>query len=145
MRLDADCIRDVLLCIEENTGLRQICFFVDSGLNKAAEWTGTVADVPVYQKPLLEKYGNDKLIYHVRYCLDAKLAVETSNQNRYKILVADLSPAGHELLAKIRDPERWPTLKKGLSAVKDYSLSAINAVAEGVTSAGISALFSGQM
>lgn len=142
MRLDLDCIRDVLLCIEENTGLRKTCFFIDDGLTDAAQFVGSIIDTPPYQKPLLDKYGNDTLIYHVHYCLDSALAIRGPEMNSYQIRVADLSPTGHEFLAKIRDPERWPRLKNGISAVRDYSLSAISAVAEGATSAAISAYFS---
>ena len=29
MRLNMDCVRDILLCVEENTGLRKSCLFVD--------------------------------------------------------------------------------------------------------------------
>lgn len=29
MRLNFDCVRDILLCVEENTDLRHLCVFVD--------------------------------------------------------------------------------------------------------------------
>ena len=70
------------------------------------------------------------------------LAVGTSNDDHYKIFVADLSPNGHEFLSKIRDNNQWSKVKTGLSAVRNYSLSAISSVAEGVTSAAISAYLS---
>ncbi len=139
-----DCVRDVLICIEENTGLRKYCFFVDSGLADAAKWTNDVTEPPAYQLPLLQKYGNDTLIYHVHYCLDSGLAIRTSDKDEYKIHVADLSPNGHEFLAKIRDKNQWAAVKSGLSAVRNYSLSAISSVAEGITSAAISSYFAGQ-
>ena len=142
MRLDTDCIRDILLCIEENTGLRKYCYFIDQGLVSAAQWLGTVDDPPDFQQELLERYGNDTLIYHVHYCLDSGLAVGTDNKDEYKIHISDLSPSGHELLAKIRDEKQWATVKKGISAVRNYSLSALSAVAEGATSAAINAYFS---
>ena len=142
MRLNMDCIRDILLCVEENTGLRKQCFFIDTGLTEAAEWAQAVCDPPTYQIPLLKKYGNDILIYHVHYCIDMELVVKTSNRDQYKIHVADLSPSGHELLGKIRDNNQWGIVKKALTAVRDYSLSALSAIAEGATSAAISAYFS---
>ena len=45
MRLDIDCIRDILLCVEENTGLRQHCFFVDSGLTSVEEFLAVAEGV----------------------------------------------------------------------------------------------------
>ncbi len=142
MRLNMDCVRDILLCVEENTGLRQECFFIDLGLTETAQWLQAVCDPPPYQASLLEKYGNDTLIYHVYYCFDAALIVKTSNKDRYKIHVADLSPSGHELLGKIRDTKQWGAVKKATATIRDYSLSALSAIAEGVTSAAISAYFS---
>ena len=40
MRINMDCIRDILLCVEENTGLHQACFFIsyaDAGIQAALE------------------------------------------------------------------------------------------------------------
>ena len=142
MRLNFDCVRDVLLCIEENTGLRKCCFFVDAGFASAAKWVGNETSPEEYQQQLSKRYDNDTLIYHVRYCLDAGLAVRADYGSKYQIFVSDLSPEGHEFLAKIRDETQWGAVKKGLSAVRNYSLSAISSVAEGVMSAAISAYFS---
>ncbi|WP_312281839.1 DUF2513 domain-containing protein [Oscillibacter sp.] len=139
MRLDTDCIRDVLLCIEDNTGLRTMCFFIDSGLTSVAQWTGDVTEPPGYQEELLKKYDNDTLVYHIHYCIESELAIAREGNCGYKIWICDLSPAGHELLAKIRDIDQWHSVKKGLSAVRNFSLSAISSVAEGVTSAAINA------
>ena len=145
MRLDIDCIRDILLCVEENTGLRRHCFFVDSGLTSVEEFlTDTVEPRPDYQQPLLDEYGHDTLIYHVHYCLNSGLIEGPQPPDSYRIPIYDLSPKGHELLAKIRDNKQWTQVKHGLTAVRNYSLSAISAGAEGVTSAAISAYFSGQ-
>ena len=47
--------------------------------------------------------------------------------------------AGYELLEKIKDSKRWQTVKSGLSAVKNYSITAIEAIASGITTAAISA------
>lgn len=141
MRLDADCIRDILLCVEENTGLRKMCFFIDAGLSNAAQWTGDVTSPRDYQEKLLKKYDNDTLIYHVHYCLDSELAIAREGRNDYQIWICDLSPAGHELLGKIRDNDQWHSVKKGISAIRNFSISAISAVAEGATSAAINAYF----
>ena len=142
MRLNFDCVRDVLMCIEENTGLRKYCYFVDTGLSPAAQWLDNETTPAEYQQKLSKRYDNDTLIYHVHYCLDAGLAVKSDNGSSYQIFVSDLSPDGHEFLAKIRDESQWGSVKKGLSAILKYSLSAISSVAEGVTSAAISSYFS---
>lgn len=145
MRLNHDCVREVLLCIEEHTGLRMKCLFVDLGPENSemAEFLGTPLDLPEYQIPLNDKYGNDTVFYHVNYCINAELATGEIAGNR--IFVSDLTPAGHELLAKIRDPERWPKVKRGMAAVRDYSIAALGSVAGGITSAAINSLPFGKM
>ena len=60
------------------------------------------------------------------------------------MIILDLTPKGHQFIAQIRDSGQWKKVKNGLDAVRNYSLAAISAVAEGVTSAGISAYFSGK-
>ena len=142
MRLDSECLREILLCVEDNTGLRKHCFFIDSGLTEAAQWIGTVMEPPTYQQRLLEKYDNDKLIYHLHYCIDAGLILKTENKDKYKIWIADLSISGNELLGKIRDSKNWASVQKGMSAIRSYLLSAVSSLAEGVTSAAISAYLS---
>lgn len=47
--------------------------------------------------------------------------------------------SGHEFLEKIRDSKHWSVIKKGLSAVRNYSLDTISSIASGVTSAAIAA------
>ena len=135
MRLDFDCVRDILICIEENTGLRKHCYFVDSGLTTAAVWLDAVVDTPQYQIPLLKMYDNDTLIYHVHYCLDSGLAVGTPNKDEYKIHIADLSPAGHEFLAKIRDNSTWEKTKDIGVKIGSFSLTTVSKIAEGVATA----------
>ena len=135
MRWNMNCIRDILLCIEENTGLRKRCFFVDEGLTSAAQWLGTVTPPPDYQGALLQEYGNDTLIYHVHYCLDSGLAVRTTDRDEYKIWVADLTPEGHEFLAKIRDNNVWAKTKDMGTKIGSFSLSMVSKIAEGVATA----------
>lgn len=144
MRLNHDCIREVLLCIEENTDFRKNCMFVDAGPigSDTAEFLGRPLEIPPYQAKLMEHFDNNQILYHACYCLDAALANGETRDDR--VIVYDLTPYGHELLARIRDPERWPKVKKGVAAVRDYSIAALGAVAEGITAAAISALPFGQ-
>ena len=67
MRLNMECVRDVLLCVEENTGIRKNCCFQDikpeeyktqRALGREAE----PLDVPDYQVRLLDCYDIDELM-----------------------------------------------------------------------------------
>ncbi len=139
MRLDMDCVRDVLLCVEENTGLHQSCYFLDLKYTEAMDFLGDITEVPVYQQNLQEIYNNETLFYHVRYCMEAGLISTIPETAAYLLAVADLTPSGHDLLNKIRDTDRWRGIKKALPAIRNYSLDAISSLSQGMTSGAISA------
>ena len=48
MRINMDCIRDILLCVEENTGLQQRCFFISYDLAKVQELIGLPAIISTH-------------------------------------------------------------------------------------------------
>lgn len=100
MRINADCIRDILICIEDNTGIRRYCTLFDTnGVDvKSSDFLKLRREVPNYQVPLLEKYGNETLLYHAAYCIKANLATGETTDD--KIIVSDLTTEGHELVAK---------------------------------------------
>ena len=99
---------------------------------------------------LQEAYANDVLFYHLRYCIEAGLIKTDSETERAiasgiycsRISAYDLTVAGHDLIAKIRDNGRWSGIKKALPAIRNYSLDAINALSQGMTSAAITAYLS---
>lgn len=57
--------------------------------------------------------------------------------------IYDVTFQGHQFWSKIKDESRWKGIKKVLPTIRDYSIDAINAVANGFASAAISAFFSG--
>lgn len=130
MRLYPDCIRAVLLAAE-NCSMDETLRFPE----------------------LCDRLSSEFLAEDIQYtCLKLEeanmLKIVTTNKNTHRgfpmvIKITDITYEGHQFLAKIHDEQQWRAVKKGLSAVRDYSLSAISSVAEGVTSATISAYFSG--
>lgn len=128
MKLNSDCVRDVLLAVES-------------------------ADLDEYISPKtlhnsLPQYSESEIEYTCLILDEGGFLIAITIQLPGQEIAAvksivRLTYQGHELAAKIRDPERWPKLKKGLSAVRDYSISALSAVAEGAVSASVSAVVSG--
>ena len=118
MRLDWDCIRDILLCVEENTGTRKWCDFVDvsdyANAARAAIGDGPGV-VPESQIPLDEKYGNEKVMYHVLYCCrDDVNLLERYAGTDTNVKVCDLTQLGHETVDLIRPTSFWRGLQKTL-------------------------------
>ncbi len=136
MRLNMDCLRDILLCVEENTGLRKSCYFVDSDLAVAQSYSDDEFEtIPKYQVALLSSYSNDELIYHVHYCVYAELILPFDNSSDEKIMIADLTPKGHEFLGNIRNPDNWAKTKEVGGKIGAFGLNMAEKIAEGVATA----------
>lgn len=100
MRLNMDCVRDILLCVEENTSLTKVCVFTDP--RPGYEDIFSEQETPEYRASLVDKYGADSTFYHVRYCTQAGLVSRVESEGTTAIIVYDLTPAGHELINNIR-------------------------------------------
>lgn len=135
MRLNMDCVRDILLCVEENTGIRQTCRFIDSGLSSVESFLGHPNDenYPDYEIALLEKYDNDTLIYHVRYCVEAELLSVSNSQSRSDIIISDLTPDGHELLNNIRNISNWEKIKDVKFKAGSFGLDVLKEIAKTIS------------
>ncbi len=51
--------------------------------------------------------------------------------------IVRLTYQGHEFLGKIKDSGHWSLVRRAFPAIRDYSLSAISAIAEGITKAAL--------
>lgn len=141
MKLNLDCIREIMLCIEDNTGLRQSCCFIDTSLNDAMEFVGDIKEPLDYQSKLLEQYDNDELIYHLHYCIEADLLTISDLSNPYMILIDDLTPKGHDFLAHIRPETTWQKAKKIAEPIGALTVNSITQIAANVVTAGIKGYF----
>ena len=136
-----ECVRDVLLCIEEHTGLRTYCQFIDVELShKVAVALGdTPKEIPDYQCSLMASYDNTTLIYHVRYCINAEL-VYTSETPSDEYCICDLTPKGHDFVENIRAPKNWLAIKKHAATIGSKSLDVLIQIAATVISNRVSSL-----
>lgn len=143
MKLDMDCVRDILLCVEDNTDLRSFCIFVDTELSDKLARSGMeTTEKRKYQEDLLICYTNNELIYHVRYCVEAGLIVRvtrTSYGNQV-YLISDLTPKGHEFLANIRSKDNWEKTKSIGAKIGTFGLEMVNKISEGVATAALNKL-----
>lgn len=132
MKINLDCVRDVMLCAEANTGLHQRCYFLDYSLNSAQEFIGDLADTPDYQTELEKQYHNDELLYHLKYCVESGLLVVDDPVGLYQTWVCDLTPKGHEFLANIRQQNIWSKVKTLASKVGSNGIDAVIEIAKAV-------------
>lgn len=119
MKIDNECVRDILFTIEEETDFDKGCFMIGAA----------------HKYERLRKYNEQgKILYHVRY-LDMKGMIYLPDQtikNTY-----DLTPDGHEFLANIREDTNWKKIKSVSSSIGFASLKIVSAIAEGVATAAI--------
>ena len=135
MRLSPECIRSVMLTLEKelvftcrDDVLARNCLSLDQ----------ICALLPAFSK---------EDVFYTIYNLDQAGYLDISIQwtgggEVYHCSVKDITFPGHEFIARIRDAERWKKVKGAIGAIRDYSLSAIASVSEGITSAAISAYIS---
>lgn len=118
MKIDNECVRNILFAIEEKSSFKHPCrlIFLCS------------------KEPKLSLYDDDKIDYHLRY-MEMKGLIY--NPTDYDKDGYDLTPLGHEFAANIRDESNWNKIK-GISANIGFaSLKVITAIAEGVATAAI--------
>lgn len=135
MKLNSDCLRDTLIAIEK---LHRIFINDDGYLEKSVLWFDDLySELPAYNK---------EDVFYAIYNLDQAKYINASirwiNACARDCAINHMTYSGHEFLEEIRDDKRWKRIKGALSEIRDYSLSAINSVAKGMTSAAIAAYLS---
>ena len=92
MKLNADCIRDILLVVEEN-----------------ATYSNDVEEEIIY-KNLTPKYSKEEILYHVRQCEHSGLFLKVTHYFG-GFIIQDLSPYGHQFVNNIRQDNNWNKLR----------------------------------
>lgn len=110
MRLNPDCIRDILLSVEEATEINVLFEY------NRDDRGGT----------RLGAYDHDAIRYHIRQCEMAGLITRYREFDAGSyIKIPDLTPAGHEFLANTRSPSLWESLRESCAQAGVDSLSAM--------------------
>lgn len=120
MKLNPECIRDLLIDIESQTSSTKI-YFLD------------LTSTP--DNGILSKYTVDEVVYHARQCSMANLITKCElTLGLESLMISDLTPSGHEFLANIRTNSVWDKVKKISFTVGSQSLSALISIASSVVS-----------
>ena len=125
MRLNPDCIRDILL--ETETG----SFRIMGSLRHK--------ETPFSDDEFLNKYSFDEVSYHLNQC-EFMNFVKLSKALGYTDVI-DLNPEGHFFLADIRDSNIWNKTKSTASELGLSSLNALKDISVNVVSALITNYF----
>ncbi|EGS9997873.1 DUF2513 domain-containing protein [Clostridium perfringens] len=117
MKLNPDCIRDILLTVEESTDFNHyLSYRFDSNS---------------FEK--LSIYSHDEITYHIRQCDLSNLLYKVSYYDGgNSIDILDLSPKGHNFLADIRSDTVWNNTKTIANKIGSTSLDVLLKVSTGV-------------
>ena len=117
MKLNYDCVRDVLLTMEDITGLNDDLSFETIGLYDIASH--------------LSQYDDKEICYTILKLSEAEYIKtewrDSNKDNFYFYFVFDITFKGHEYLNSIRNQNVWNAIKKGAIGL---SMSLIPKLAE---------------
>lgn len=134
MKLNPDCIRDILLTMEAHCKLEKeedsaLMVFVGLDLSQLCE--------------ILPDHSKEALAYTLSMLKQAgyikceMLEIENGILDAY---ATDITFLGHQFLASIRDEDRWKGVKRIAGKVGDFSLKMVSAAAEGLGNAALAKL-----
>lgn len=128
MKLIPDCIRDILLSVEEATGYSH-------GFELRV---GEQSRIPDRLLP----YDDETLLYHFRQCNLSGffLNYRVFGNTTFLILVSDLTPAGHEFIGQIRPEPVWKKSKTILEKAGTFTIDVIKQVATPILATYIKSL-----
>ena len=114
MRLNPDCVRDILLTVEEITDFNTY-------------WNFSKYNI---LDDRLKKYSPEEFIYHVHQCYKANLIDDCRFYDAGETgVIGDLTPYGHQFLSNIREDANWnktkEIAKRKLGFHYDFSYTAI--------------------
>lgn len=113
MRLNPDCIRDILLTVEDVSEFGSIIQY-----NTSEDF------------PRLTKYSENEFLYHVNQCKHSGYFLSCNISARGdSVLIGNLSPKAHEFLENIRDDNNYKKVKAILLKTGSFALSFIPQVA----------------
>ncbi|MDQ8820630.1 DUF2513 domain-containing protein [Streptococcus ruminantium] len=129
MKLNPDCIRDILLDVENK-----------STFNNEVQYLGP----DDFQT--LSKYSYDEIMYHVRQCAENGFFIgKVEYYMGGGCTIIDLSPSAHEFLANIRKDTNWNKTKSIAKTVGSFSITALKEISVQVIASAISANFNGNL
>lgn len=139
MKLDPDCVRDLMLFCEEHTYIKT----EEIGRYTAARYHVLYVDSMRLTFPL-NKYDVGSLIYHIIQLSESGYLatdfrfdpVENFRHNELPAIYY-VTPKGHEFIATISEKAQWEKTSKILRSFGSVSLAVIETISKGIASAAI--------
>lgn len=107
MTLNPDCVRDILLAVESQTGFRK-----STSVDRVAENL---------------EYSHDEILYHIQKCEESGFFTEVRHYENGDDdwTIFDLSIKGHKFIEEIRSDTKWSKIKTALVSAGAVSGTAL--------------------
>ncbi|WP_409370338.1 DUF2513 domain-containing protein [Lysinibacillus sp. 38-6] len=118
MKLNQDCVRAVLLELEENLTLNEDLYFFQ-----------------IKQLDCIEKYDEDTVIYSILKLIEAKYLLGEplyAGDELMELTLSSLTWDGHLFLDTIRDNKVWKETKSVVSKFSSVSISLMSTIASNI-------------
>lgn len=126
MKLNPDCIRDILLAVEESTDSTQDFHYI--------------RDEHCHDQ--LRKYDHNEIYYHLKQChMSGFFTSFLPCDGGDIVIIRDLTPAGHAFLANIRNNTFWDKVKDIGNKIGTPALGSLLQIAENLATELISGYF----
>ena len=133
MKLNPDCIRDILFTVE-----------AECGFGKSFWFNPNTSDSKVWDEfEFLKNYSYDEVCYHLQQCDDTGYFSPRGRNKSLTLwlgggfMVDDLSPKGHEFVNNIREDTNWKKTKEKAKSVGSFALNILESIAATVISTQI--------
>lgn len=137
MELNPDCVRDLMLFLEEHTTV-SVC---EEGSIMSTSFRKIRAN-DICKFSGFQKYSSECIVYHIvqlsesGYIATNFVFDPAHSFGKFETpCIYYMTPKGHELTASLKDNERWGGTAKVLKKLGGVSLSIIEAVSRGATGA----------
>lgn len=141
MKLNPDCVRDLMLFLEDKT-------YVAQGGEEGGKFHAVCPSAAKDIHPL-NKYSMEEILYHTIQLSESGYIVtdfEFNPHGEYSDFALSrvfyLTPKGHEFSASMDEQKHWEKAKKILASIGNVSLAVIEAVSSGVAGTAIDRLLS---
>lgn len=113
MKLNPDCIRDILLEVEKSS----------------TRIYGLTLDTNI-KNPLFDKYSWSEITYHIDQCVMSNLLTNAMVFDSDEFAeIGNLTPAGHEFIANIRQDTNWNKIKNRALKIGSIALPILQEIA----------------
>ena len=116
MKLNPDCVRALLIAVESVCDI-ETCYFSN-----------------LHNQIIQGNYSDNEINYHARQCHLSGLIYDYTTTIDGNFYITDLSPAGHEFLANIRQDTIWKNIKSISAKVGSESLRSLTQISAMVIS-----------